>query len=421
MSQTERDRLHWLKLVKARKLTQIEAARRMNVSARWVRQLLERMKTKGDRVVIHQLRGKPSNRRLSLRLRAKAVKIVSAEYRDFGPTLASEYLAEKHGLTVSKETLRQWLIASEVWKPKRAKSSEVHVWRRRRDCFGELGQWDTSERDWLEGRGDKIYLIAMIDDATSRIWANFARHDSTEENMRLLWSYLERFGRPLEFYTDRANLFVPNRPVHFNKREDLEPTLSQIGRALQQLAIGWIPAHSPQAKGRVERSFGTAQHRLVKGLRVAGARSLEDANRYLHEVYLPMWNQRFTHAPSSSVDAHRPLLKSHELASILSRHSSRQITNGYTLRLDNCTYQMDRADARPSLRQTPVLIEQRLDSTLAFRGKDGYLRFTACSDQPAPIPADPRPPRIERTQSRWMTFDLKDSLPLWKTLKRSSR
>ena len=179
---------------------------------------------------------------------------------------------------------------------------EVHQWRPRRSRCGELVQWDTSTHDWLEGRGERMYLISMIDDATSRLFARFVRHDTSEENMRLLWAYLERFGRPLAFYTDKAGMFqVAVKSKRQEQREgrdrqQMPPT--QIARALGELGIVWIPAHSPQAKGRVERQFQTAQDRLVKGMRVAGVRTIEEANAYLEKEYLPWWNQTLTVEPA---------------------------------------------------------------------------------------------------------------------------
>jgi hypothetical protein len=215
--------------------------------------------------------GKASNHKIALKVQPRAVKIVRAGYSDFGPTLATEYLAEQHDIAVGKETLRQWMIEDGIWKPKRAKVEKVHVWRPRRSCLGELVPWDTSEHDWLEGRGEKLYLIAMVDDATSRGLARLVRHDSTEENMRMIWKYVERWGRCLGYYADKAGLFY-NTPKanHHKDAPELGPT--QIGRALQEMGIELIAAHSPQAKGRIERFLGTPQDRLVKGLRKAGAR-----------------------------------------------------------------------------------------------------------------------------------------------------
>jgi hypothetical protein len=213
--------------------------------------------------------------------------LVKREYADFGPTLAAEYLAAQHGVQVSKETLRQMLMAAGVWKRRRRRVEEVHVWRARRACWGELVQWDTSQHDWLEGRGPKLYLLAMIDDATSQAWARFAEQDTSAENLRLLARCLQRWGRPVEFYTDKDSVFTGNRPPREAKDEAWPEVLTQIGRALRELGIGGLPAHSPQAKGRVERFFGTAQDRLVKGPRKAGVRTLEEANRYLELEYLP--------------------------------------------------------------------------------------------------------------------------------------
>ena len=222
--------------------------------------------------MLHGLRGR-SNRRIDEKQQKRAVEILKGEvYQGFGPTLASEYLAKKHGIEVSKETARKWMKAAGLWRARKQRVTEIHQWRERRERFGELVQWDTSTHEWLEGRGERIYLIKMIDDATSRLFARFVRSDSTAENMAVLEAYLQRWGRPLEFYTDKASHFVTtpkkNHPV---RDEPLPPT--QIGRGLQELGIGWIAAHSPQAKGRVERSFQTAQDRLVKGLRVAGVRA----------------------------------------------------------------------------------------------------------------------------------------------------
>jgi hypothetical protein len=192
-------------------------------------------------------------------------------YQGFGPTLAAEYLHKRHQLEVSKETVRQWMVKAGLW-PAGRRVVEVHQWRQRRSRCGELVQWDTSNHDWLEGRGEDLYL--MIDDATIRLFARFVRHDTSEENRRLLWSYLERFGRPLAYYTDKVGMFpVAVKTKRQEQREgrdrpEMPPT--QIARALGELNIVWIAAHSPQAKGWVERQFGTAQDRLVKGMRVAG-------------------------------------------------------------------------------------------------------------------------------------------------------
>jgi hypothetical protein len=174
---------------------------------------------------------------------------VQARYGDFGPALACEYLTQKHEAKVSKETLRKWLIGAGLRRAKRRKVEEAHVWRARRSCRGEMVQWDTSEHDWLEGRGPKLHLVAMIDDARSQAYARFVEHDSTEENLRVLRGYLEQWGRPLAFYTDKGSLYSVNKPpAEAADDEEVKEERTQIGRALKELEIEWIAAHSQKPR-----------------------------------------------------------------------------------------------------------------------------------------------------------------------------
>jgi hypothetical protein len=273
---------------------------------------------------------------------------------------------------------------------------------------GELVQWDTSEHAWLEDRGPKLYLISMIDDASSRLHARFVLHDSTAENMRLLWSYIEVHGRPIGCYTDKAGLFQTapktsryGTDLPLTERAPLPPT--QIGRALQELDIVWIGAHSPQAKGRVERSFQTAQDRLVKGLRVAGAKTLEEANAYLEAEFIVWWNNTVAVLPVSNDDAHRPLGKQHSLAASLSYVETRQVGNGYTIQFDNKTYQIARSDVRTGMRGADVRVEVRLDTSMAVRFGERYLTVTACESRPKVArPKVTRKPATPRAKSQWM-------------------
>jgi len=414
MTQAERDRLVALKKAKKKLITQKQAAEEIGVTERQVRRLLRKLKRKGDRTVIHELRGRPSNRKLAEELEQRAVAVLSDPvYRGFGPTLAAEYLHNKHEITVSKETLRQWMAKAGLWKAGTRRVVEVHQWRPRRSRCGELVQWDTSTHDWLEGRGERIYLISMIDDATSRLFARFVRHDSSEENRLLLRSYLQQYGRPLAFYTDKAGMFqVAVKSKRQEQREGLDrqqmpPT--QIARALGELGIVWIPAHSPQAKGRVERQFLTAQDRLVKGMRVAGVRTLEEANTYLENEYLPWWNKTLIVPPANAADAHRPMGKEHDLGAILSHVEQRQVTNDYTIRWDGKFYQIDRRDVRTGMRKANVRVEQRLDGTLAVRFQEQYVRVRRCAQpirelQP-PKPAAAKAPKQAgkpKRKSDWM-------------------
>ena len=388
-----------------------------------------RLKKHGDQAVVHGLRGRPSNRRIEERIEKQAVKILSAPvYEGFGPTLAAEYLEKKHGIEASKETVRQWMMRGKLWRAKREQVKQVHCWRPRRSRFGELVQWDTSEHDWLEGRGEKLYLIAMIDDATSRLFARFVRHDSTEENMKLLWSYLEKFGRPWSFYTDKASLFQTagkrKRDEPGVDKDPVEMPPTQIGRALQELGITWIAAHSPQAKGRVERNFGTAQDRLVKGMRVAGVNTIEQANQYLEQDYLVWWERELTVEPANPDDAHRPLDKSHNLAASLSHVETRQVRPDYTLRWDGKLYQIERQAVVSGLRRANVRVEERLDGSLAVRYGERYLPVKECAvaDQPkVSAPAKSvKTHRAVRRGSDWnKNFDLKKAPKVWQAAKAS--
>jgi transposase len=426
MTQQDRDRLVVLRKAEKRLIGQGQAARELGVTARQIRRLLRRLKKDGDKAVIHKLRGRPSNRKTDGKTREKIVRILSEEvYRDFGPTLASEYLADKHGVRIGREALRQVMISTGLWRVKGQKVEAVHQWRERRSCRGELIQWDTSTHDWLEGRGETIYLIHMIDDATSELTARFVRHDSTEENMRVLRFYLERHGRPVAFYTDKASLFqtavkVSRYGEATRDRPELPPT--QIGRALRELAIVWIGAHSPQAKGRVERSFQTAQDRLVKGLRIAGVKTLEDANRYLDEEFLPWWNQHLVVAPANPSDAHRPLDKACDLNAVLSVVETRQVTSDYTIRFEGRIYRIGRDHVRPGLRGGHVRVEARLDGTIHARFQESYLAIEECQpqprqhQQPRARPAAKRRPSQPSEASRQSISGISrgGGIPVWK-------
>jgi transposase len=422
MTQADRDRLVALKKAQKRLITQREAAEELKLSTRQVKRLVRALKERGDKAVVHGLRGKPSNRRIEEDIEQKAMKILSTPvYAGFGPTLAAEYLGKKHGIEASKETVRQWMIHGKLWRAKKEKMHQVHQWRPRRSRRGELVQWDTSEHDWLEGRGEKLYLIAMIDDATSRLFARFVRHDTAEENMKLLWSYLEKFGRPVAFYTDKASMF---RTAEKRKRDEpgvdqdaVEMPPTQIARALGELGITWIAAHSPQAKGRVERNFETAQDRLVKGMRVAGVKTIERANEYLTKEYLVWWEQERMVKPASSDDAHRPLDKSHNLAASLSHVETRQVRNDYTLRWDGKLYQIERQAVTAGLRRANVRVEQRLDGTLAVRFGERYLPIEECAvaEKPKASPVKPaKAPRASKRGSAWnQNFDLQKAPKVW--------
>src|ERR1700726_5019656 len=230
LSQRERDRLRVLHEVKQKQITQIAAAKRLKISDRHIRRLLFRLGEHGDRAVMHGLRGRRSNRRLAARLELKILSRVRQRYADFGPTLAAEHLAQE-GLPVSRETLRKWMVKTSLWCPRAQRVKTIHVWRERRASFGELVMQDSSPFRWLEQRGPACQLIALIDDATSRIWGRFTEHDTTEENLRTLEGWLRRYGRPLAHYTDKASIFRPAGPQPLAEQLRGDPLRTQFGRA----------------------------------------------------------------------------------------------------------------------------------------------------------------------------------------------
>lgn len=429
MSQRERDRLKVLHEVSKGQITQKRAAEQLKLSERQVRRLIGKLGQRGDAAVVHGLRGRASNRRISAETAQRAIEELSQDQcRDFGPTFAAEHIGKVLGIKVGRDTIRKWLMEAGLWESRKRKIETIHQWRERRACFGELVQWDTSNHDWLEGRGERLYLIAMIDDATSRVHARFVRHDSAEENMRVLWSWLEQYGRPLAFYTDKAAMFETAAKTGIAEEQQvMAPT--QITRALAELGIERISAHSPQAKGRIERFFHTAQDRVVKLMRLAGACTLEAANLCLDETFLPDWNQRFTVLAANSTDAHRPLTDLHDLAATLSRVEVRTIATDYTIQFDGKRYQVARSSVRVGMKGQKVRVEARLDGTLAMRFEGTYLDISASiSREPEakPVSTSDKPVRKDHNRggrSRWMRDypAVASSKPVWRALNDSNR
>jgi hypothetical protein len=386
MSQPERDVLKVMHQVLAGTLRQTEAARLLHLSVRQVRRLQRRLEVEGDQAVVHGLRGQPSNHRIDPAYRQKILRTYRRDYPDFGPTFASEKLAEQ-GLPVSPETLRLWLLAEGWWQTQRQR--DPHRQRRpRRQCFGELVQMDTSIHDWTEGRGEPMVLVNMIDDATSRVLSGFYQGETVEAHFDLLGRWTQRYGRPVALYTDRDSIFESQ-----SKGRSDPHGQTQFGRALQELGIELILARSPQAKGRVERFFETAQDRWVKELRLAKVSSRNQANALLDHRLVPEFNRRFAVAAARAVDAHRPLGPGHNLAAILSVQYERVVQNDYTVRFQNRIYQVGKP-VYPGLRGGRVIIELRLEGSMAMRFRDRYLSFGEAVAGACPGGSAPRPPEF---------------------------
>jgi hypothetical protein len=385
MSQRERDLLKIMAPVLLGERTQVEAARLADLSVRQIRRLQRQLEQDGDATLVHGLRGQPSNRRCKPALRQQVLDAYRAQFADFGPTFACEKLAELD-LVVSPDTLRRWLIAEGLWQRRRQR--EPHRSRRpRRLCFGELVQIDASIHDWLEGRGEELVLVTMIDDATSRLLARFYDAATVVTHMDLLERWLRRYGRPVALYSDRHSIFEPQ-----DKGRAVGDAETQFGRALRELDIKLIRAHSPQAKGRVERSFGTAQDRWVKELRLADARTGAQANTVLERL-LPDHNRRFARPAKSSAEGHRALGRTFDLAAILSIQEERVVANDYTIRFENRLFQLLKP-VYPGERGGRVLVEQRRDGSLAIRFGSHYLKYLELAAGVSLGGSAPKPPEF---------------------------
>jgi len=382
MSVKERDRLKVMAALSEERLKQGKAAALLGLSTRQVRRILRRYRSQGDAGLVHRSRGRPSNRKTPQAVRRKALACIRRDYRDFGPTLAAEKLAERDGLTVSRETVRRWMMTEGLWRgrPRRVTHRQ---WRQRRECFGELVQLDASPHAWFEGRAEREpVLLTFIDDATGRRMQRFYEAEGTAPTMDLVGRWLRKYGRMRAVYGDKAGYLVVHRPPEAEEALAGREAETQVGRAFRELGIDYIPAHSPQAKGRVERSHGVDQDRLVKELRLRGISTIEAANRFLETEYTPMCNRRFAVSGASSVDAHRRLT-GFDLKAILSHQERRVVTNDYTVQYQGRKWQILRQSRLGGLRRARVLVEHRLDGSVKFRWRGRYLKARRITVKPA--------------------------------------
>lgn len=375
MSLKDIDRLKVINDAIKKRIKQRHAAKLLGLSPRQVKRLVKRVRREGPKGLIHGLRGRSSNHQLDAGLLERALDLVNARYHDFGPTFANEKLKKLHDIHLSTPTLRQGMIREDLWRPRRSRPFH-RAWRERRACVGELVQLDGSDHDWFEGRGPRCALLIFIDDATSRIlYGEFVPVENTLNLMRAAKVYLQSHGRPLAFYVDRDSIYKINRQA--TVEEDLrdEQPFSQFSRAMKELDVDMIFALSPQAKGRVERGFQTHQDRLVKELRLAGISTIQQANPFLHKIYIPDHNARCAVPPAESTNAHRPLLPEHRLGQILSLRVERVVANDFTLRFRNQFFQLSEDQPVRVRPKDTVDVEVRLDRSTHVRFKDRYLRF----------------------------------------------
>jgi transposase-like protein len=371
------ERVRVLNDVSAGRITQSEAALALGCSVRQVRRQLTKLSLGGTTELLHKSIGKPGHNRHHEEVKSEVLRLTKEDYPDAGPTLLSDLLKERHGILINHETLRQW--QAEIGSREIKTMAPRHRRRRaRKAAFGIMEQMDTRAHDWLR-QGINLYLIILVDDATSRLFARLYEHDSTMTNMDILKRYIERHGSPLLLYTDKAGHFRVNMgeksEIILNPADKNE---TQIERALRECGCKHIHAHSPQAKGRVERAFGTLQDRLEKLFHYDGVKTVEEANEYLETIYIPKHNESFAVAPVASFDSHRPA-GDLNLDAIFSVHVHRVVTNDFTFSMDGRKFQIARENDLRGLPRKKITIEKRLDGSVHARHMGRYLTINELS------------------------------------------
>ena len=370
MSLQELDRAELMRRIHERRLTQRKAAEALGLTERQVQRLYRAYRTCGPASLVSARRGRPSNRRLPQQLQARIIELVRSLYPDFGPTLAQEKLAELHGLSLSVETLRNWMIVDGLWTPRRQRDRRVQQPRRRWECLGELVQIDGSDHEWFEQRAERCVLLVFIDDATGWLMElQFCRSESTFDYFACVRRYLLRHGKPVAFYSDKAGIFRVNA-----KQPQGGDGLTQFGRAMTELNIDIICANTPTAKGRVERANLTLQDRLVKELRLRGINTIAQANAFLPH-FMQDFNQRFGRPPRNSYDAHRPLSSTDDLDDVFSWQESRRVSKNLTLNYKCVMYLLDPTDAAREVRGKRVMVYETDGGQISIR--DGVRQLAA--------------------------------------------
>ncbi|MGO9611824.1 MAG: ISNCY family transposase [Dissulfurispiraceae bacterium] len=368
MRQRDLKRLHIIHKVMEGELTQRKAAELASLSEQQVRRILRRIQSEGDKGIGHRARGRESNRKKPERLKERILRLYRQKDEGFGPTLEVEKLARDERIELSDETLRLWLIEAGVWQKRRTKRQH-RQWRKRKAYCGELVQMDGSHHDWFEGRGPWCVLMAYIDDATGRVYGKFYEYEGTIPAMDSFRRYIRKYGIPMSLYLDKHTTYKSTAKVTVEEElQGIEP-MSQFERAMKELGDKVLHAHSPQAKGRIERLFGTLQDRLVKEMRLGGISTIEEANRFL-QGYLSDYNRKFMVAAVSKEDLHRPLPQGTDLDKILCIRAERTVRNDNTITYNGTLYQIDE-----SLMSKKVTLEQRINGAMRIVSQDKSVAY----------------------------------------------
>lgn len=388
LTSSEQEKAAILTLAIAGKITNNHAAKQLGLSVRQVQRTKARIRTHGVISIVHQLKGKQSNYHIAEDIKEKALSVIKEKYADFKPSFATEKLAEHHDINISYGTTRLWMIQRGLWKPRKHKQTTYRSWRPRKEYFGELEQFDGSYHYWFEdryhdpsGNPIEVCLLASIDDATGQITkAYFAEHEGVVPVFTFWKEYIKDHGKPLSIYLDAFSTYKIN---HKNAVDNKE-LKTQFQRASQDLAIQLITAHSPEAKGRVERLFGTLQDRLVKEMRLAGITTPEEGNIFLEGVFLPAFNQRFSVIPARTGDVHKSVRKDEKelLNHIFSIQETRRINLDFTIQFKNSWYQLTEIQSITVRPLQKVTIETWLDQTVHIMLKDHELVYMILPEKP---------------------------------------
>jgi hypothetical protein len=375
MSQKELKRLHVIHRVIEGSLTQVRAAELISLSERQIRRRVKRIGAEGDKGIQHRSRGKGSNRKAPKKLVERVRQLYQEKYQGFGPTLTAEKLGELEGLEASKESIRTWLMESGQWQKRRKVGTHRH-WRERKSCFGEMLQLDGSHHDWFEGRRPKCVLMAYIDDATSRVYGRFYEYEGTIPAMDSFKRYIRKYGIPMSVYMDKHTTYKSTAEPSIEDEINGTTPLSEFGRALTELEVEIIHAHSPQAKGRIERLFKTLQDRLVKEMTLRGFTTIEEANRYL-DTYLSVHNKRFAVRAKEQDNLHREVPKGLDLDKILCIRTVRTLRNDFTIAHNGKLYQIE-----SSVRAKEVTVEERVNGSMLITLSGVRLEFRQITARP---------------------------------------
>ncbi len=374
MSQEEVKRARILDMLKEHKISQQDASKRLGITTRQVRRLSNRYQAAGLAGLVSKKRGKVSNRRMDEATCAAAINLIGTHYRDFGLTLACEKLAELHGVQLSVESTRQLMIKAGYWRPRKGGTVCAHPMRERRARFGEMIQIDGSPHDWFEGRGDYCTLLVFIDDATGRLTQlRFAPTETTLGYMHVLHDHILAHGVPAALYSDKHSIF------RINAKEADPDAETQFSRAARELGIECIHAHSPQAKGRVERVNQTLQDRLIKEMRLAGINDIDSANTWLPS-YIENFNRRFAVEPKDTTDAHLTYTGTQaSLVRTLSVQVMKTLSKNLYCQHENQLLQVATTGTGLGLRGAKVTVHQHFDGTCELLWKKRKLTYGVMS------------------------------------------